>query len=63
MEALYFTPRIREIIIESGVEINEKAISEEAVKNGMLTLRASGRARIEEGLTSVEEIAAITVED
>ena len=63
MEALYFTPRIREIIIESGVEINEKAISEEAVKNGRLTLRASGRARIEEGLTSVEEIAAITVED
>jgi len=63
MEALYFTPRIREIIIESGTEINEKAISDEAVNNGMLTLRASGRARIEEGLTSVEEIAAITVED
>ena len=63
MEALYFTPRIREIIIESGVEINEKAISDQAVKDGMLTLRASGRARIEEGLTSVEEIAAITVED
>jgi len=63
MEALYFTKEIRELIITAGEKIDEEAIREAAVKNGMLTLRASGRERIKEGVTTIEEIAAITVED
>lgn len=63
MESLYFTPEIREIIVTSGEQVNEGAIREAAVKNGMLTLRASGRERIKEGITSIEEIVAVTVSD
>ncbi|MCK4689995.1 MAG: Flp pilus assembly complex ATPase component TadA, partial [Candidatus Marinimicrobia bacterium] len=63
MEALYFTKEIREIIITSDEKINEEAIRAAAVKNGMLTLRMSGRERIKEGVTTIEEIAAITVEE
>jgi type IV pilus assembly protein PilB len=63
MEALYFTKEIRELIITADEKIDEEAIREAAIKNGMLTLRASGRERIKEGVTTIEEIAAITVED
>ena len=63
MEALFFTKEIRQLIIEAGEVIDEEAIKNQAVKDGMLTLRASGRERIKEGITTMEEIAAITVED
>ncbi len=63
MEALYFSKEIKRIILESGGEIDEELIKEAAIKNGMLTLRASGRDRIKNGVTTVEEIMAITVDD
>lgn len=63
MEALYFSKDIKRIILQSGGEIDEEHIKETAIKNGMLTLRASGRERIKGGLTTVEEIMAITVDD
>lgn len=63
MEALYFSKDIKRIILQSGGEINEEHIKKTAIKNGMLTLRASGRERIKSGLTTVEEIMAITVDD
>lgn len=63
MEALYFSKEIKRIILQSGGEIDEEHIKETAIKNGMLTLRASGRERIKNGLTTVEEIMAITVDD
>ncbi|NQT97975.1 MAG: type II/IV secretion system protein [Candidatus Marinimicrobia bacterium] len=63
MEALYFTPKIRKLILASGDQIDEEVIRQEAVKNGMLTLRGSGRERIKEGITSIEEITAATVEE
>lgn len=63
MEALYFSKDIKRIILGSGGEIDEEKIKEQAIKNGMLTLRASGRERIMSGLTTVEEIIAITVDD
>jgi len=63
MEALYFSKEIKRIILEAGGEIDEELIKETAVKNGMLTLRASGRERIKNGVTTVEEIIAITVDD
>lgn len=62
-EALLFTKEIRRIILESGNDVDEDAIRNEAIKNGMLTLRASGRERIKEKLTTCEEIAFATAED
>jgi type IV pilus assembly protein PilB len=62
-EALYFTKEIRRIILESGEEVDEDAVRTEAIKNGMLTLRASGRGRIKEGITTCEEIGFATAED
>lgn len=63
MEALYFSKEIKRIILQSGGEIDEELIKETAIKNGMLSLRASGRERIKNGVTTVEEIMAITVDD
>lgn len=63
MEALYFSKEIKRIILQSGGEIDEEMIKEAAVKDGMLTLRASGRERIKNGDTTVEEIIAITLDD
>lgn len=64
MEALYFTSEIRNVILESGTNIDEERIRKIAInKNGMLTLRASGRERIKHGITTLEEVSAITIED
>lgn len=63
MEALYFSKEIKRLILESGEEIDEAKLKTQAIKDGMLTLRASGRERIKNGVTSVEEIIAITIED
>jgi len=62
-EALFFSKDIKRIILEAGGDIDEEEIKVQAVKNGMLTLRASGRERIKEGITTVEEIIAITLDD
>ncbi|MCH8494621.1 MAG: Flp pilus assembly complex ATPase component TadA [Balneolales bacterium] len=62
-EALYFDKSIKDIIFSSGDDIDEDKIREQAIKNGMLTMRASGRERIKEGVTSIEEVIAITIED
>lgn len=62
-EALPFTKDIRRIIMTSGEEINEEAIREAAIKDGMLTLRAAGRERMKQGITTLEEVAATTMED
>jgi type IV pilus assembly protein PilB len=62
-EALYFSRAIRKIIFESGEEINEELVRQTAISEGMLTLRASGRERIKEGVTSIAEVAAATMSD
>lgn len=63
MEALYFTKEIRNLILDAGANIDEEELREYAIKNGMMSLRASGRERIKEGITSIEEVLAMTVED
>ncbi|MFH5834242.1 GspE/PulE family protein [Halalkalibaculum sp. DA384] len=63
MEALYFDKEIRSMILESGSEIDEMGIKEYAMSQGMLSLRGSGRERIKSGITSIEEVMAITIED
>ncbi len=62
-EALYFDKEIKEIIFKAGKEIDEDKVRETGIKNGMLTLRESGRQRILAGNTTIEEIIAATVEE
>ncbi|MBN2208196.1 MAG: type II/IV secretion system protein [Candidatus Coatesbacteria bacterium] len=62
-EAFYFTKEIRQIVYRASTEIDENALREQAIKEGMLTLRASGRERLKKGLTTLEEIAFATAED
>jgi len=62
-EALYFTREIKQLIVSAGGDINENAIREQAMKDGMWTLRRSGMERMMEGVTTLEEIVATTTED
>ena len=62
-EALYFSKAIRKLIFKTGKDIDEEAIREYAAKEGMQNLRAAGRARIKQGVSTLEEIASITTED
>ncbi|HXF99915.1 MAG TPA: ATPase, T2SS/T4P/T4SS family, partial [Bacteroidota bacterium] len=62
-EALYFTKAIRNIIVKSGAEVDEEAIREQAIKEGMWTLRRSGIERIKNGETTLEEVASATTDD
>ena len=62
-ETMYFTSTIRTMIAESADAIDEDAIREEALKDGMLTLAASARILVNEGETSVEEMMRMTSMD
>ncbi len=62
-EALLFTKEIRRIILSAGDTVNEEAIREQAIRNGMLTLRASGLSRIKEGVSTLEEVLGATMAD
>jgi type IV pilus assembly protein PilB len=62
-EALYFTREIRNIIVKSGEAVDEERIREQAIRDGMWTLRRAGIERIKMGQTTLEEIAAATTED
>ncbi len=61
-EVLTFTNPIRRLIFEAKGEVNEEAIRDEAVRNGMSTLRAAARRRALLGQTTLEEVAAVTTE-
>ncbi len=62
-EALYFDRTIQRLIFEAGSEIDEDGLRQHAIKNGMLTLRASGRLRIINAYTTIQEVMAITLDD
>jgi type IV pilus assembly protein PilB len=62
-EALYFTREIREIIVKSGIEVDEESVRKQAKKDGMLTLREAGLEKVKLGLTSIEEVIAATSEE
>ncbi len=62
-EALYFSKEIRRMIFEAGTDINEEMIRDQAIKEGMLTLRAAGRERVKEGVASLEDLAQTTADD
>ncbi len=62
-EALYFTKEIREIIVRSGVEVDEEKIRLQARKDGTLNLRENGLEKVKLGLTSIQEVIGATTED
>ena len=62
-EALYFSKGIKKLILEAGGDIDEGSIKDLAMEEGMLTLRGSGRERVKEGVTTIDEVIAVTIED
>jgi type IV pilus assembly protein PilB len=62
-EALFFTREVREIIVRSGIEVDEEAIRQQARKDGTFNLREAGFEKVKLGLTSLQEVMATTTED
>lgn len=62
-ETLYISPEIREIILESGSNINSEAINRAAIRDGMRTLRRSGLELAKKGLSSLDEVVSSTTVD
>ncbi|MBL0176418.1 MAG: type II/IV secretion system protein [Ignavibacteria bacterium] len=62
-ESLYFSSAIRRAIFESGDEINEDLVRTIAISEGMLTLRASARERVKDGISCISEVIAATMAD
>jgi len=62
-EALYFTKEIRQIIVRSGIEVDEEKIRIQAKKDGSLNLRDSGLEKVKLGLSSIEEVLSGTAEE
>lgn len=62
-EALYFTKEIRQIIVRSGIEVDEEKIRIQAKKDGSLNLREAGMEKVKMGLTSIEEVLASTSDE
>jgi type IV pilus assembly protein PilB len=63
VEALYFSPEIRKVILDASSEINEGLVREIAESQGMLSLKDSGIHRIREGISTIEEIIYSTSEE
>ncbi|HAB52083.1 MAG TPA: pilus assembly protein PilB, partial [Ignavibacteriales bacterium] len=62
-EALYFTKEIRQIIVRSGIEVDEEKIRIQAKKDGSKSLRDSGIEKVMLGLSSIEEVLASTTDE
>jgi type IV pilus assembly protein PilB len=62
-EALYFTKEIRQIIVRSGIEVDEEKIRIQAKKDGSKSLRDSGIEKVILGLSSIEEVLASTSDE
>ncbi|NJD21816.1 MAG: type II/IV secretion system protein [Melioribacter sp.] len=62
-EALYFTKEVRRLIVRAGEEIDEEALRDQARKDGTKSLRDSGFEKVQQGLTSIQEVIGATMED
>jgi type IV pilus assembly protein PilB len=62
-EALYFTKEIRQLIVRSGIEVDEEKIRVQAKKDGSFNLREAGLEKVKLGLTSIEEVLGGTSEE
>jgi len=62
-EALYFSRDIRQIIVQSGGDVDEEKIRVQAKKDGSQNLREAGLEKVKMGLTTIEEVLSATTED
>jgi type IV pilus assembly protein PilB len=62
-EALYFSRAIRHLIVESEDTIDEDAIRDTAIAEGMLTLLASAREVVKRGDTTIDELIRVVSTD
>ena len=62
-EALYFNKAIRHLVLQADKNIDEESLRNQAFKDGMQTLRQNGLSVVLKGITTLEEVAAVTVED
>jgi type IV pilus assembly protein PilB len=62
-EALYFTKEIRQLVVKSGVEVDEESIRVQARKDGSSSLRESALEKVKLGLTSIEEALGATSDE
>ena len=62
-EALYFTKEIRKIVLEAEGLVDEEKLRNQALKQGMRTLRQAALDLLRNGVTSMEEVAAVTVDE
>ncbi|GEM_PF-151936 len=60
VEAMYFSRTIRHMIVEAQGSIDEDALREQAIKEGMQTLRDAAREVVLAGETTVEEMIRVT---
>ena len=60
MEILPADENIRQLILKNA---SSGAVAEQAIKNGMLTLRVAGLQRVRDGLTTLEEVLRVTTAD
>jgi type IV pilus assembly protein PilB len=51
------------MILQAGDIIDDEALRQEAIRRGMQTLRMSGLQLVKSGVTTLEEIASVTMED
>lgn len=59
-EALYFSSAIRHLIVGAGEDIDEEAVRQTALDEGLMTLRSSAREVVLMGDTSVQELIRVT---
>ncbi len=62
-ESLFMTPEIRELVIDSTDKVDVDLMRATALAHGMQTLRASGLQLVKRGITTIEEVASMTVQD
>ncbi|MFZ0389780.1 MAG: type II/IV secretion system protein, partial [Calditrichia bacterium] len=62
-EALFMSKAVKNLIFKSGKDIDEETLRNTAVKEGMLTLRAAGRERVKQGVSTLSEVAFATTDD
>lgn len=61
-EALLFTKEIRQSILRAKGDIDEEELRSIAQNNGMLSLRQSGKKRILNGETTIQEVISATID-
>ena len=62
-ESLYFTKDIRKIVLEAERLVDEERLRNQALKQGMRTLRQAALELLKNGTTSLEEVASATVDE